>query len=395
MRRMVPVSCPACGHPELEVFFEERGIPTNSCLLLDTLDEARTFPTGDMELGFCHACGFLANIAFREAEYSARYEETQGFSPLFVEWGRKLAQRWVEKYNLQGRSVLEIGCGKGEFLTWMVEAGAGRGTGIDPGVHPERIHTDVDDRLTWIADFYSAKYAQLVADAVVCRHTLEHVPSVRDFMTMVRRAIGDRLETVVLFELPDVKRVLDEVAFWDIYHEHCSYFSLGSLARLFRRTGFEVLHLELDYDDQYLLIEALPSASAPAPGDPSPVEDDIEMLRYGVEKYHNEVGALRESWRARLADLRARGGKAVIWGAGSKGVSFLTNLGLRDEIEYAVDINPFKAGKFMAGTGHQIVAPEFLRRYRPDLVVVMNSIYLDEIRNQLDDLGLKPDVIAA
>jgi SAM-dependent methyltransferase len=395
MRRLVAVSCPACGHHELDVFFEEQGIPTNSCLLLDTLDEARTFPTGDMELGFCLRCGFLANIAFREAEYSARYEETQGFSALFVEWGRKLAQRWVEKYNLQGRSVLEVGCGKGEFLTWMVEAGAGRGVGIDPGVHPERIQTDVEDRLTWIADFYSEKYADLAADAVVCRHTLEHIAPVRDFMTMVRRAIGDRLDTIVLFELPDVKRVLEEVAFWDVYHEHCSYFSLGSLARLFRRTGFEVLHLELDYDDQYLLIEACPSPSLPAQGEPFQVEDDLELLRNGVQKYHTEVRALRESWRARLADLRASGGTAVIWGAGSKGVSFLTNLGLSDEIEFAVDINPFKTGKFMAGTGHQIVAPEFLREYRPDLVIAMNPIYLDEIRQKLDDLGLKPDLIAA
>jgi hypothetical protein len=214
-------------------------------------------------------------------------------------------------------------------------------------------------------------------------------------MTMVRRAIGDRLDTIVLFELPDVKRVLEEVAFWDVYHEHCSYFSLGSLARLFRRTGFEVLHLELDYDDQYLLIEACPSPSLPAQGEPFQVEDDLELLRNGVQKYHTEVRALRESWRARLADLRASGGTAVIWGAGSKGVSFLTNLGLSDEIEFAVDINPFKTGKFMAGTGHQIVAPEFLREYRPDLVIAMNPIYLDEIRQKLDDLGLKPDLIAA
>jgi hypothetical protein len=217
-------------------------------------------------------------------------------------------------------------------------------------------------------------------------------------MRTVRAAIGDRLDTVVLFELPDVKRVLEEVAFWDVYHEHCSYFSAGSLARLFRSTGFEVLNLELDYDDQYLLIEARPSAVTPATGEPLPIEDDLELLARGVDKYATEYDALARDWQRRLGELRERGGRAVIWGAGSKGVSYLTNLtnmGMHDEIEYAVDINPFKWGKFMAGTGQQIVSPEFLVQYRPDLVVVMNPIYLEEIRAQLDALGLHPELIGA
>ena len=399
-RRMVDRPCPACGHPQLDVFFSQQGIPTNSCLLLDSASEARAFPTGDLELGFCHACGFLSNTVFEEAEYSQRYEETQGFSKFFVDWAKGLARRWVDRYDLAGRSVLEIGCGKGEFLVWMVEAGAGHGTGIDPGVHPERIDSALasPDRLTWIADFYSEQYSHLAADAVVCRHTLEHIAPVGEFMAMVRRAIGDRLDTIVLFELPDVKRVLEEVAFWDVYHEHCSYFSIGSLARLFRRSGFEVLHSEADYDDQYLLIEARPSPVTPAPGDPFPVEDDLEVLSRAVDKYAAEYAALADSWTRRLGELAARGGRAVIWGAGSKGVSYLTNLrqwGAGDTIGYAVDINPYKTGKFMAGTGQEIVAPEFLVDYQPELVIAMNPIYLGEIRATLDGLGLSPELIGA
>lgn len=398
-RRHVESPCPACGAPSLDVFFAQRGIPTNSCLLLDTHQEAAAFPRGDLELGFCHACGFLANVVFDSAEYSQRYEETQGFSKVFVDWAKDLAGRWVQQHDLTGKTVLEIGCGKGEFLVWMVESGAGHGIGIDPGVHPERIETNLPpDRFTWITDFYSESYAHLQADAVVCRHTLEHIAPVGEFMRTVRRAIGPRTDTVVLFELPDVGRVLDEVAFWDVYHEHCSYFSLGSLARLFRRSGFEVLDLALEYDDQYLLITARPSVAVPATGNPLPVEDDLQALARGVDKYAEEYEALAQSWRRRLADLRGRGGKAVIWGAGSKGVSYLTNLtnmGMTDEIEYAVDINPFKKGKFMAGTGQQIVSPEFLVDYRPDLVVAMNPIYLAEIKSRLDELGLQPELIGA
>ena len=98
------------------------------------------------------------------------------------------------------------------------------------------------------------------ADYVCCRHTLEHIHDVLDFMRLVRTAIGDRPDVPVFFELPDLERVLVERAFWDIYYEHCSYFTLGSLARLFRRTGFEVTELWKAYDGQYLMIEARPVA---------------------------------------------------------------------------------------------------------------------------------------
>ena len=83
----------------------------------------------------------------------------------------------------------------------------------------------------------------------------------------------------------------------------------------------------------------------------------------------------------------------MIWGAGSKGVSYLTTLGLQDEIGYAVDINPFKQGMFMAGTGQEVVGPDFLRDYGPDLVVAMNPIYLAEIRAELDRIGVDADLV--
>ncbi len=387
--------CPACGHGPLEVFHREHRIPTNSCLLLDSASEAEDYPRGDLELGFCPACGFCTNTRFEQplAEYSARYEETQAFSPLFVEFARELAGRWVDTYGLRGKSVLEIGCGKGEFLTMMVEAGAGSGIGIDPGVHAERIASPVADRLEWIPDFYDERYSHLQADAVVCRHTLEHIPDVAAFMRTVRRSIGDRPDTIVLFELPDMRRIIDEVAFWDVYYEHCSYFTLGSLARLFRATGFEVLDLGVEYDGQYLIIEARPSTT-PARGEPLDAEDDLEHLSAGVTRFEEVFKRLKDEWLDRLRAVQRDGGRAVIWGSGSKGVSFLNNLGPGAGIEVAVDINPYKHGKFMAGTGQEIVAPDFLRAYQPQLVVAMNPIYLDEIQADLDRLGVSAELTA-
>jgi SAM-dependent methyltransferase len=381
--------CQACGNADPEVFHNQRGVPTNSCLLLSTRDEAMDFPTGDISLGLCTNCGFIGNLAFdaSSAEYSERYEETQAFSKRFVEFARSMAGSWVEKYGLVGQHVVEIGCGKGEFLVMMAEAGIGSGIGIDPGVDPSRIDSEAADRITWKTGLFDDAYGPLDADAVVCRHTLEHIPDVRTFVTRIRSAIGDRKDTVVLFELPDTLRVLEEAAFWDVYYEHCSYFSAGSLARLFERCGFEILDLSLAYDDQYLILEARPADTIR-----SSAVDDLGLLEKAVATFTSGYGAMVDRWQARLADIAASGGKSVIWGASSKGVSFLVAAG--EHVEAAVDINPHKHGTFMAGTGHRVVSPQEVVDIAPELVVVMNPIYLDEIGSELDRLGVTAEITA-
>jgi SAM-dependent methyltransferase len=392
----VSTTCPACGAGDGVPFHEQRRIPTNSCLLLESMDEASSYPRGDLLLHHCRTCGFVWNGLFDAAlsEYSERYEETQVFSPRFVEFGRSLAERWVNEHGLVGRRVLEIGCGKGEFLQWMVEAGAGEGIGIDPGTHPERIESPVADRLTWLVEKYGEHHASIEADAIVCRHTLEHIAPVAEFMTTIRRSIGDRLDTVVLFELPDLQRVLDETAFWDVYYEHCSYFTCGSLTRLFERTGFEVLDVELDYDDQYILLVARPVAGEPTPF-VSPLVDDLDRIERGVEHFKRAYDETITKWSAQLEEVRGRGGRSVVWGAGSKGVAFLTSLPSSESlVACAVDVNPYKTGKYMAGSGHVIVDAAALRDISPDLVVVMNPIYTEEISSMLRGLGLEPELDA-
>lgn len=381
-------ACPSCGSPDLKVFYQVRQVPVHSVLLMSSREEALTFRRGDIALGFCSSCGFISNLAFDPAmhEYSSKYEETQGFSSTFNAFHRGLAQRLIDRFNLRGKDIIEIGCGKGEFLTMLCEMGENRGVGFDPAYIPERNTSSAKDKVKFIVDFYSERYTNYQADLVCCKMTLEHIQNTEEFVSMVRRSIGDRHETIVFFQIPDTTRVLRDIGFWDIYYEHCSYFSPGSLGRLFRRCGFDVMNLGTEYDDQYLMIEARPSRGAPTP--PIPEENDIESLRKDVSTFASSINGTLDKWRSVLSDSRQIGQKTVLWGGGSKGVAFLTTLGITDEIQYAVDINPYKHGTFMAGTGQEIVGPEFLRSYRPDNVIVMNPIYCKEIREDLNRLGV-------
>ena len=386
--------CPTCGARSMLLFYSVDDVPVHSCLLISDRQEAMRFPRGNLKLGFCSSCGFIANTWFDPAvhDYSGKYEETQGFSGRFNAFAESLAKRLVDGYGVRGKDVLEIGCGKGEFLVLLSRLAGNRCVGIDPSFIPERMPIQPGEAITFIRDFYSEKYSHLTADFICCRHTLEHIGPTREFMTTLRRSIGGRLDTLVFFEVPDVLRVLREGAFWDIYYEHCSYFSPGSLARLFRSTGFDIIELGMDFDSQYLLIMARP---ADRPTEPRlELEDDLEALAEAVINYEDACSSKIGLWKGRIRDIMARGERMVAWGSGSKGVAFLTTLGITKEIEYVVDVNPHRHGKFMPGTGQQIVPPEFMVQYLPKHVVVMNPIYCSEIERDLDRLGVKAEVTA-
>ena len=102
-----------------------------------------------------------------------------------------------------------------------------------------------------------------------------------------------------------------------------------------------------------------------------------------------------ESWETELQAFFDQDKKVVLWGSGSKGVSFLTTLkNVSENIEFVVDINPYRHGYFMSGTGQEIVSPDFLKEYEPDVVVIMNAVYTEEITKDLNDRGLTPVILA-
>ncbi|MBN2009918.1 methyltransferase domain-containing protein [candidate division KSB1 bacterium] len=384
--------CYNCLSDKLSLFYEVSQIPVHSVLLMPNREKAVTYTKGDIRLALCEDCGFIFNTAFNPSlhEYSSEYEETQGFSSTFNAFHHRLANSLIERFDLHNKDVIEIGCGKGEFLTMLCKLGNNRGIGFDPAYIPERNQSDMGEQVTFIKDFYSEKYSNYKADFICCKMTLEHIQDTHKFISTVRNSIGDRQDTIVFFQIPNVHRVLKDLAFWDIYYEHCSYFSPGSLARLFRKCNFDVIDLWNDYDDQYSMIAARPQNSS---REFLPAEDDLQEIKNNVTFFLNNCRDKMNEWKNFLKKSKADAKRVVLWGGGSKAVAFLTSLGITDEIEYAIDINPYKNNTFLAGSGHQIKEPAFLKNYKPDVVIVMNPIYCNEIEKDLHEMGLAPHIM--
>jgi hypothetical protein len=186
--------------------------------------------------------------------------------------------------------------------------------------------------------------------------------------------------------------VLREGAFWDVYYEHCSYFTPGSLARLFRATGFEPERLELAYDDQYILMEARPGGGAPAR--PLALEEPADAIPGEVRAFTARVDAVRSEWGERLERLTADGRRVALWGSGSKAVAFLSALGGERVVDAVVDVNPHRHHRFMPGSGREILPPAALRDRRPDVVIAMNPVYREEIAADLRRLGVGAELLA-
>jgi SAM-dependent methyltransferase len=382
--------CPNCGSSgRCRAFYEVRGVPTNSCLLIENRARALDFPTGDIVLAVCSGCGFIFNAAWDPelTVYSDQYEETQGFSPTFNAFNRTIAEELVQNYDIRGKTVLEIGCGKGEFLNLICEAGDNRGIGYDPSFVPARARPRQDIR--FVREFFTEDTCESAPDLLCCKMTLEHIGQTHRFLASVR-AVADRQGSLIFFQVPNVKRILSEGAVWDVYYEHCSYFSAISLENLFIRTGFSVKRIWTGYGDQYLMILASPAepGSAVARGDTEGVGTIIDMCG----SFTASAARSRAAWLNRLRKWGAGGQRTVLWGSGSKAVAFLTTLGVHDEVEHAVDINPYRVGRFLPGTGQKIVAPAFLREYRPDNVVIMNPVYLREVAQELARQHCEPKV---
>jgi SAM-dependent methyltransferase len=356
-------------------------------------EEAVSIPKDDVVLGFCDKCGFISNVVFdpSKLDYSSLVPEEQGFSGTFNAYAQKLASRLIENHNLKSKNISEIGCGRGDFLALLCQLGNNHGVGIDPSTVSGGVESEAAGRLTFIRDYYSDRYAKYLGDFVACRHTLEHIHETADFIDSLRRGIDGKLDTAVFFEVPDITRILHEVAFWDIYYEHCSYFNLGSLERLFRYCDFEVTSLMRDYFDQYLLIEAKPYGKKSEKLFEN--EESIEQTNKDIEDFSKRSEEKLDFWEKQLLQIHDKKKKAIVWGSGSKCVGFMTTLGVKDEIQYIVDINPRRHGKFIPGVGKQIVGPEFLKQYRPDTVIVMNPIYCTEIKKMMADMDLIAEFI--
>lgn len=388
------VSCIACRSLDTRKFLNIRNIPVFCNIQWKRKQQALGAPVGNITLTYCNSCGHVFNSAFDSAlvEYSGDYENSLHFSPHFQNYAEKLVDRLVNKYQLHQKVIIEIGCGKGEFISMLCNSGRNTGYGFDTSYEIDRADHGISDSVTYIKDYYGKQYSDLKADFVCCRHVLEHIPNPVEFLENISSAIAGSKDSTVYFEFPNVLYSLNDMGIWDFIYEHCSYFCVDSAVRVFQESGYQILDIRSDFGNQFLCLEA----SINEDDDAITISNDsLHSMAQTVERFENEYNQKLDYWNRFLNNAFSNSDGVAIWGCGSKGVTFLNCIDNPILVDFVIDLNPHKQGLFVAGTGHSIAGPELLQKNPVKYVIVMNSIYREEIGLILKKMGVEATIVCA
>jgi len=326
-------------------------------------NDAKNTKRARLDLQQCQYCQFVFNVAFDESQmnYSGDYQNEQGYSQRFDDHLNTIVTDFLEK-GYRNRKIVEIGCGKGTFINKLRQAGFANITGYDPAF--EGSDPDI------ICDYFKGQSTDEPANLIILRHVLEHIAKPFDFLKTIAHA--NRFQGTIYIEVPDFHWIVREKAVWDIYNEHCNYFTPQVLSSMFASS-----ECHLSFGDQYLsFFGELNSLQ-------SPVANGSLAFPQNVQNHVNQ-------WKATLENHKHR--FVVIWGASSKGVIFANLVDPHAEIiKCLVDINPKKHEKFIGGTGHKIISPSQMKEYHdfPITIIVANKNYLDEIKKEFAIRTLK------
>ena len=377
-------TCPGCGGGDALEFFGLAGVPTQDGAMWPTRTEALQAPVGDIRLVYCRSCQYIWNRAHDPGHITFdRYDFSMQSSPVFQRFIGNLSRRLIATYHIRGKKIVDIGCGDGYFLGTLCRMGGNTGLGIDPG------HTPVSDGsagVRYVKDYYSERYTAHARGLVSCRHVLNAVPDPVGFTSLIRRTMnGDKTSTLYV-EVPNASYNFGGTLVWNVAYEHKSWFTAASIRALLSRSGFRVLRVRPCWGAEYLSIEAVPSAGEGSRGrrHPAPAREFERTLAAFAGTYERKVRKVQR----KLDSLSRSGLRTAIWGAGARALTLLSVCDVGGSALRVVDINPRRQGMYLPRTGYRVWAPDSLRRFRPDLVIISNPRFATEIRSQARALGL-------
>lgn len=388
LSRSAPVgACRVCGAEDWHAFLDLGHVPLANAFATERSVSEETFP---LVLKSCRVCRLMSLAHVVDAgDLYDQYYYVSSPSRMVHEHMEGLARRFQRELALgSGAFVVEIGSNNGDQLAKFSGFGCSL-LGIDPAqnITAQARERSVDTR----TDFFTSGVAKEVrgqrgpADLILARHVVAHVDDVQDLVRGVRELLTP--DGVFAFEVPYLVELMSRRAFDTVYHEHLSYFLVGTLRRLLDQAGMRIVDVEqFDVHGGSILVTAVlaDSTRETSTGRIESVirrEEAAGMDRDGTyDEFASAVDGLRASLRTTLRELVDAGYVVAGYGASAKGVTLLTTSGVpSDSLAYCSDTTPAKQGTLIPGLGIPVISPEEASERRPDVYVMLAWNYCKEI----------------
>lgn len=325
----------------------------------------------DLDVYQCSGCG-LVQLMNDPVSYYKEVIRAAAFSEEMREFRLKQFENFVEKYNLYGKKVLEVGCGKGEYLSLMNESGV-EAYGIE--YSQESVDHCVSNGLN-----VSKKYIENDKDSIqghpfeafFIMNFFEHLPDPNIVLKGIVNNLTD--DGIGLIEVPNFNMIIQNKLFSEFINDHLFYFTKDTLEAALIHNGLEVVECnEIWYD--YIISAVVRKRK----------KLDISDFQKHQEYIKNEIKQYVDNFES-----------VAVWGAGHQALAVIALADLKDKIKYVVDDAPFKQGKYTPATHVPIVSAENLETNPVEAVVVMAASYSDEVAKKIRknfDKSLKVSIL--
>lgn len=347
------------------------------------IEESINTPLVDIDISIDEN-GFICNKLFDNSKmyYDENYDNLVP-SEFHKNYYSKIIKFLDESYlNHSNPVILDIGCGKGNFLMQTIEEldKNVKGIGIDPSYEGALMLNE--GRLLFIREYFNKEHLNNIDNIslIILRHTLEHIENPTSFLKQLFQLFdSNKYKNIPIFiEVPDVDWIFDNKCYWDFFYEHVNYFSKYSLFNCIKEAGGYVESIKNEFGDQYLWAQAIINHEIENKNNPFILKDySNSVFNELIERYNNKIKKNSEA------------SEIVIWGMASKGIiySLIAN-NLNTKIDYYVDVNLNKQEKYIPKIGKKIVSPENLPKDKKLSIICMNPNYTEEIRLKCENLKL-------
>ncbi|HXX58567.1 MAG TPA: class I SAM-dependent methyltransferase [Thermodesulfovibrionales bacterium] len=388
--------CRFCGSG-LHVTFVDLGVSplANSFLRADELGRMEAFYP--LHTYVCEHCFLVQLEAFQTPEHMfGDYVYFSSYSDTWLRHAEEFTNEIMARYALTGSSqVIEIASNDGYLLQYFQQRGVSV-LGIEPAANVAE--AAIGKGIPTLVEFFGAKTAEklssqgIKADVLIGNNVLAHVPDLKDFVLGMKVLLKGN--GVITIEFPHLMRLIEDSQFDTIYHEHFSYFSFGTVLRIFSDQGltvFDVEELKTHGGSLRVYARHTEDKTKPVTGEVKALEAREDKAGLTNLEYYRSFGEKVKEAKRAILDVMIkikRAGKTIVgYGAAAKGNTLLNYCGIRsDFLDYVVDRNPHKQGKYLPGTRVPIHHPDKIRETKPDILLIIPWNLRDEITEQMSHL---------